>query len=159
MRDLDQLFATLAKSRFRSRFRLEAKDRAYLQRRGLEAVLQHGHDLLQRRLVPAGVRNDGRQTPMRGHPVFVAQHATATCCRSCLAKWHAIPAGRALSQSELEYVLEVIRRWLERTHPTAGGLGADGPGSVQADRQRRFALEFEEGVEAATEPPPSPPLG
>ncbi len=26
-------------------------------------------------------RNDGKQTPFRGHPVFTAQHATATCCR------------------------------------------------------------------------------
>ncbi|WP_251023391.1 DUF4186 family protein [Streptomyces sp. ISL-10] len=29
-------------------------------------------------------------------PVFVAQHATATCCRTCLERWHVVPAGRAL---------------------------------------------------------------
>lgn len=51
---------------------------------------------------------------MRGHPVFVAQHATATCCRGCLAKWHSIAAGRALSEGERDYVVSVIAAWLER---------------------------------------------
>jgi hypothetical protein len=62
----------------------------------------------------AGARapiNDGKQTPMRGHPVFIAQHATATCCRGCLEKWHAIP-GRALSEPEQRYMVQVIHRWL-----------------------------------------------
>jgi hypothetical protein len=49
---------------------------------------------------------------MRGHPVFVAQHATATCCRSCLAKWHAIPVGRQLSDDEQAHVVSAIERWL-----------------------------------------------
>jgi hypothetical protein len=113
MRDLDDLFAALARSPFRSRFRLGPKERAYLHERTLPVVLEHGRKFLEERLAPAEPKNDGRQTPMRGHPIFLAQHATATCCRGCLAKWHRIPKSRELTAEELEYVLAVHLRWLE----------------------------------------------
>jgi hypothetical protein len=80
--------------------------------KGIDRVLAHGRQFIIERLAPAHPANDGKQTPMRGHPVFIAQHATATCCRGCLAKWHKIEAGRALSNKEVEYVLEVIGAWI-----------------------------------------------
>ncbi len=113
MRDVDDLFSALARSKFRSRFRLGPKDRAYLVEKTLPVVLEHGRRFVGERLAPAAPRNDGRQTPMRGHPIFVAQHATATCCRGCLEKWHRIPAGRPLTDEEIDYVLGVLARWLE----------------------------------------------
>ncbi|MFI5456024.1 MAG: DUF4186 domain-containing protein [Isosphaerales bacterium] len=112
MKDLEQVFERLGRSRFRQRFRLRAAEREYLARKGLEVVMEHGGDFIDKRLAPAEPANDGMQTPMRNHPVFVAQHATATCCRGCLEKWHAIPKGHALTHQEKQYVLEVIRRWL-----------------------------------------------
>ena len=112
MKSLDQIFAQLERSSFRSRFHLRASDRAYLDRKGLPLILQHAQDLIDKRLAPAHPKNDGKQTPFRGHPVFVAQHATATCCRSCLSKWHSIPSGRALSDAERAHVLAVLERWL-----------------------------------------------
>ena len=114
MRDLDDLFSGLAKSTFRSRFRLGPKERAYLTEKSLPVVLEHGRKFIAERLAPAEPKNDGRQTPMRGHPIFIAQHATATCCRGCLQKWHRIPPGRTLSEAEIDYVLGVLARWLER---------------------------------------------
>ena len=113
MHDLDELFSALARSKFRSRFRLDAHDIAYLHRVGQETVLQHGRDFLQSRLAPAAPKNDGRQTPLRGHPIFVAQHATGACCRGCVAKWHGIAPGEPLAPSYIEYLLSVLRRWLE----------------------------------------------
>ena len=112
MRDLDSVFPRLAQSAFRSRFRLNPKDRAYLDERGMDVVRSHARDFIAKRLAPAEPANDGRQTPMRGHPVFVAQHATATCCRSCLAKWHGIAAGQPLSKEEQAHVVTAIERWL-----------------------------------------------
>jgi len=112
MRDLDDLFAALAGSRFRRRFALGAKDREYLDKKGLSTVLEHARDLIARRLAPAAPANDGRQTPFRGHPVFVAQHATATCCRGCLAKWHAIPRGAELTDEQQAHVIATLERWL-----------------------------------------------
>src|SRR5262245_44091951 len=109
MRDLDALFLSLSRSRFRSRFRLGPKERAYLESKGLETVLDHARKFITERLAPASPINDGKQTPMRNHPVFIAQHATATCCRGCLEKWHHIPRNTALTKQQTEYVLQVIQ--------------------------------------------------
>ena len=82
--DLDEVFERLSRSDFRRRFRLRAAEREYLERKGLDAVMLHGEKFIEERLAPADPPNDGKQTPMRNHPIFVAQHATATCCRGCL---------------------------------------------------------------------------
>jgi hypothetical protein len=113
-KDIDQLFEDLGKSPFRRRFRLRPQELRYLERKGLRAVLVDADDLLVKRLGGASPRNDGKQTPFKGHPVFVAQHATATCCRGCLAKWHGIGKGQALRPAELEHIAAVIERWLRR---------------------------------------------
>jgi len=113
VRDLDDLFDALSRSTFRSRFKLRPRERNYLTERGLPTILNHAADFVASRLAPAQPTNDGRQTPMANHPVFVAQHATATCCRGCLEKWHGIPSGRELDQSERDYVVEAICRWIE----------------------------------------------
>ena len=111
--NLDEIFAALAKSSFRRGFRLRGKELEYFRNKGLPIVLEHAADFIEKRLAPALPMNDGKQTPMRHHPVFIAQHATATCCRGCLQKWHGIPKGRQLEADEKKYVVEVIRRWLE----------------------------------------------
>jgi len=41
-----------------------------------------------------------------------AQHATATCCRSCLQKWHGIAKGKELTEEQIDYIAGVIRHWL-----------------------------------------------
>jgi len=113
MRDRTELFAALAKSNFRRRFQLSSAEQRYVAEKSLAVVLQHARDLVVRRLAPASPTRDGKQTPMRGHPVFVAQHATATCCRGCLAKWHSIAKGAPLDAAQIDYVLDVIVHWLE----------------------------------------------
>ena len=113
MRDLEEVFAELGGSGFRRGFRLRGRELEYLRARGLPAVMEHAAGFVLQRLAPAEPANDGRQTPTRNHPAFVAQHATATCCRGCLAKWHRIPKGRALDEAERLYVLSVIERWLK----------------------------------------------
>jgi hypothetical protein len=110
--DLDEVFGRLARSSFRRRFHLHTAEKDYLERRGLDTVMSHGEKFIEERLAPADPANDGRQTPMRNHPVFIAQHATATCCRGCLEMWHGIPKGHALTADEKAYILSVLRRWL-----------------------------------------------
>ena len=112
--DLTDLFARLSKSYFRSRFRLSAKDKEYISSKGLATICQHAEDFVARRLAPAVIPNDGKQTPMRGHPVFIAQHATGCCCRGCFSKWHHIPAGRQLTIVEQQYAVAVLMAWIER---------------------------------------------
>lgn len=111
MVDQDRLFARLARSTF-AHASVWGKERQYCLDKGPEIIDRHAADFIRQRLAPAAPINDGKQTPMRGHPVFIAQHATATCCRGCLEKWHAIPHGRALSEPEQDYIVQVIHRWL-----------------------------------------------
>jgi hypothetical protein len=94
-----------------------------MRAQGGAAVLAHAHAFVAERLAPARPANDGKQTPFRGHPVFVAQHATATCCRGCLSKWHGIPAGRPLTADEQGHVVAAIERWLDMQLST-GSTGA-----------------------------------
>lgn len=130
MRDPEELFAALARSDFRRRCRLGKRERDYLRRKGLETVLEHARTFIETRLAPAEPDNDGRQTPWRNHPVFVAQHATGSCCRGCLWRWHQIPKGRALKPAERRYVVAVIRCWLLRQAPEmAPNAGEDAAGA------------------------------
>ena len=118
--DLDVAFDRLSKSAFRRKFRLHGKEMAYLDTWGIGHVMQQAADLIAKRLAPAEPKNDGRQTPWGNHPVFVAQHATATCCRGCLEKTHEIAKGHALTEDEFQYVLRVIERWLTSDRARVG---------------------------------------
>jgi hypothetical protein len=111
---LDQKLNAIAGHPFRAKFRLRGRDLATAESSGPSTMRLHARDLIARRLAPAEPVKDGRQTPYRGHPVFVAQHATATCCRGCLERWHQIARGRDLSREERAYVVDVISRWIER---------------------------------------------
>ena len=119
----DDIFARLARSPFRSRFHLGAREREYALARGRAVIAEHAQAFVAERLAPAAPRNDGRQTPMRGHPAFIAQHATACCCRGCLEKWHRIPRGRPLDAAEQAFVVDLLMRWIDRemAAPRGGG--------------------------------------
>ena len=113
-RNLDDLFFRLSKSKFRSSFHLNNKMKDYTRKKGLDKIESHAYDFVNTRLRGKIILNDGKQTPMRQvHPVFISQHATGTCCRGCLYKWHGIPKNRQLSDSEVKYIVSVIMRWIE----------------------------------------------
>ncbi len=131
MRDLDAVFEALAKSAFRRRFALGVKEQRYLRERGMRMVVAQAHHLIGQRFAQPLPPNDGKQTPFREHPVFIAQHATATCCRSCLAKWHGIEAGRALDDAERRHVVAAIEHWL-RTQPALADV-PEIPNSTQRE--------------------------
>jgi hypothetical protein len=111
---IDERIARIGRQRFRSKFHLFARDRATVELRGMETIRGHAHELITKKLAPAQPHKDGKQTPYRGHPVFIAQHATATCCRTCLQRNHGIEKGRELTAAERDYVVAVIERWIER---------------------------------------------
>ena len=101
-------------SKFRSSFHLKQKDIDYINEKGLDTIRQHAKDFIAKREAPAYIANDGKQTPMKGHPVFIAQHATATCCRECIRKWHKMQPGKELSQVQQDYLVDVIMTWIQK---------------------------------------------
>ena len=108
----ESLVKRLAQSDFRSKFKLTEEDKQYVLEKGIEKIRDHTRDFISQRLAPENPENDGKQTPMKGHPVFKAQHATATCCRSCLEKWHNIPSGKILNKQDQDYITDVIMDWI-----------------------------------------------
>ena len=93
---------------------LKQKDIDYINEKGLDTIRQHAKDFIAKREAPAYIANDGKQTPMKGHPVFIAQHATATCCRECIRKWHKMQPGKELSQVQQDYLVDVIMTWIQK---------------------------------------------
>ena len=117
---IDAKLEALARQPFRAKFHLRGRDAATAELRGMEVVRRHAGELLAQRVAPAAPHKDGKQTPYRGHPVFVAQHASATCCRGCLERWHGIPKGRELTPAEQAYAVDVICRWIESDLAASG---------------------------------------
>ncbi|MBQ9369810.1 MAG: DUF4186 domain-containing protein [Clostridia bacterium] len=110
----EEAFAKLARSPFRSRFHLGEKERAYVRKVGLSTLREHAMEFISTRLAPAHIPNDGKQTPMRGHPVFIAQHACACCCRGCMNKWYHVPKYIPLTPRQQEKVADLLIAWIER---------------------------------------------
>lgn len=113
---IDYILEKLSKSKFRSSFHLKKEDIEYINKNGLDKIRDHAYDFINKRLAPAIIKNDGKQTPTKGHPVFKAEHATATCCRSCLYKWHHISMNKELTNNEVEYIVDVIMKWIEKEY-------------------------------------------
>ena len=111
---INTVLENLSKSTFRNKFHLKEKEINYIKEKGIDKIQEHTKDFINKRLAQAVIQNDGKQTPMRGHPVFIAQHATGCCCRGCLYKWHKIPKGLELSEEQKNYICEVIMTWIQR---------------------------------------------
>ena len=106
----------LSKSKFRNSFHLRKYMIDYIDKNGLAKIKDHAYDFINEKLAPAYPENDGKQTPMKNHPVFIAQHACACCCRSCLEKWHHIPKGRPLTTNEINYIVTLLITWISKEY-------------------------------------------
>ena len=113
---MPDIFEKLSHSPFRSKFKLQKKDIEYIKQKGIDVIEKHAEDFIKKRIAPFQIANDGKQTPMRGHPVFIAQHATATCCRGCIEKWHHIPKEKELTINEQQYLVSVIMEWIKKQY-------------------------------------------
>ena len=116
MQSIDDALEKLSKSKFRSSFHLKAKDFAYIDEKGMDTVRRHAEDFIEKKLAPAYPENDGKQTPMKNHPVFIAQHACACCCRGCLEKWYKVPKGRELTKAQQEKIVNLLMAWIKKEY-------------------------------------------
>ncbi len=117
MKDNYEVILTkLASSKFRRSFHLKKQDKEYITKVGLSKIKDHAYDFITKRIAPANVANDGKQTPYHGHPVFIAEHATATCCRGCLYKWYHIPKDRELTKKEIDFIVLLIMTWINKEY-------------------------------------------
>mgnify|MGYP000097472059 FL=1 len=113
---IKNIFDRLSKSKFRSSFYLKDKDILYIEDKGIDKIRNHAYDFVTKRLADTSNVTDGKQTPMKGHPVFIAQHATGTCCRRCLEKWHYISKNKNMTDDDIKYVVDIIMSWIEKEY-------------------------------------------
>jgi exodeoxyribonuclease V alpha subunit len=113
---IKNIFDRLSKSKFRSSFHLKDKDILYIEDKGINKIRNHAYDFVTKRLADTSNVTDGKQTPMKGHPVFIAQHATGTCCRRCLEKWHHISKNKNMTDDDIKYVVDIIMSWIEKEY-------------------------------------------
>lgn len=119
MQSITEALYKLGHSKFRSSFHLTKKDKAYLEEKGMETIRNHARDFVRIKLSPADPINDGKQTPMHGHPVFKAMHATACCCRGCLNKWYRVPLHQELTDEQQERIVNLLMAWIEKQNQTS----------------------------------------
>ena len=114
MDSIDKLLNSLSKSKFRGSFHLNKKMIDYVNDKGIDKIEKDTKDIVTQRL-KVKLPNDGKQTPMKQvHPTFIGMHATGCCCRGCLKRIHHIDDNKELSDEEIEYIKEVIIRWIKR---------------------------------------------
>ena len=113
---IKNIFDRLSKSKFRSSFYLKDKDILYIEDKGIDKIRNHAYDFVTKRLADTSNVTDGKQTPMKGHPVFIAQHATGTCCRRCLETWHYISQNKNMTDDDIKYVVDIIMSWIEKEY-------------------------------------------
>lgn len=121
MQTIDQALSKLKKSEFRAGFHLNREDIEYIDRKGMDEIKEHAARFVRERISPAVIPNDGKQTPMRGHPVFKAMHACACCCRGCLEKWYRVPKDIQLSQDRQERLVRLLMEWIRREYEREKG--------------------------------------
>ena len=114
MQTKEQAYEKLKKSKFRSSFHLSEADVAYIEEKGLETIRKHAKDFVNKKIAAAYPDNDGKQTPMRGHPIFKAMHGSAFCCRGCMNKWYKVPLGAPLSAEQQEKIVNFLMYWVKR---------------------------------------------
>ena len=116
MNNINESLFRLSKSKFRSSFHLRKYMLKYIDEKGMDTIRKHAYDFILKNIKPAYPKNDGKQTPTKNHPVFIAQHACACCCRSCLEKWHHIKKGKELTDDEVEYIVSLVMTWIEKEY-------------------------------------------
>ena len=111
---IDNKLNSLEKSKFRSSFHLRKYMKEYINVKGIDTIEQHCEDFINKNLKIYNKEKDGHQTPTKNHPVFIAQHATATCCRGCIEKWYHIPKEKELDDREIKRIKAIIMSWINR---------------------------------------------
>lgn len=117
VKNVEYLLNSLASTKFRGSFHLNSKMKEYITNKGISKIEEDAYSFIKTRLKPEIIKNDGKQTPMKQvHPVFIAQHATGTCCRGCLNRIHHICMNKELTDEEVNYIVQVIMTWIKKEY-------------------------------------------
>jgi hypothetical protein len=132
--DVDHTFSELRHEFIRHHFwhvEIDEKAKNHALRKGRIALISSIPTRIANSVAAELPYRDGRQTPFRDNVLHYAQHATASCCRTCIEYWHNIPKGRPLTEPEQEYLGSLMARYIEDRLPDL----PDGPTRVPPHRR------------------------
>jgi uncharacterized heparinase superfamily protein len=112
----------------------------YARRKGKRALRHAAEHQIRKLIGDAEHPREGRQTPRETSPhanaIHYAQHATASCCRRCVAEWHGIVEGRALSEAEISYLTELAMLYINDRLPDLADDPCEVP-KIRASSERK----------------------
>ena len=111
-KDITSIRAKLDKDGRSNKFTLGEAEVEYIQSRGIDILRLHATDFIQKRIAPAEPKNDGHQTPTKGHPVFIAQHACGCNDRDAVETFFSLKKGKQLSEKEVTLIVDVLISWM-----------------------------------------------
>ncbi|WP_372655987.1 DUF4186 family protein [Halobacteriovorax sp.] len=108
------IFRRLGCSKVCCKFKLKDEQWEYLAKRGFDTILLEGRSLIVKIFNEDSLSHSCKVAPVQTHPIYIALHATGTCCRSSLEKWHKIPKSKELKEKDIFYILLVVKEWIIR---------------------------------------------
>jgi hypothetical protein len=120
LQDAAYTFSMLRLEWIRHRFfhqPLTLRELNYAKRKGRSGMRDAAEKRVRDSVASENPFMDGAQTPWTGNILYYAQHATACCCRNCIAEWHGIPSGRGLNEDEIRYLTDLLCLYVNQRMP------------------------------------------
>ena len=120
--DLEYTFDSLKKELLRHVCWVNDIDPKAIQnarKRGKNLILDRAKEIITKKIakIPEGYY-DYLCTKKEGSEIInYAQHATGTCCRNCLERWHNIPQDIILSEKQVDYCVGLVKLYIEDRIP------------------------------------------
>ena len=95
--------------------RLDEHDMALIRKRGISGVKHDARDMVEAKLREMHEK-EGPRVPPRGNPIYKAMHACNAESRKKLSRAHRIPAGKDLSDGQVDSVVNMLTRWVAREY-------------------------------------------
>lgn len=95
--------------------RLTEQDVELIAEAGIDQIKEQARNIVEKKLREQP-DNDGNQTPKAGNPVYKAMHACRASSRKELSQGHKIPAGKELTDNQIDSIVNMLMRWIVREH-------------------------------------------
>ena len=89
------------------------------KKRGRKAIRKKAEEIIAKKIGhPIRTHFDKMCTPKKGSEIIhYGKHATATCCRICLERWHNIPQDVDLTEQQIDYCASLIELFVDDRVP------------------------------------------
>ena len=94
----------------------------YAKRKGTKGLQGRAEEVLRGKVFAVSGWLNDVQTGYSG-VIESAQHATATCCRKCIAYWHGVPVDAKPTEDQITYLRQWIMKYIAARFPDISAEG------------------------------------